>query len=48
MWKLQNTKNGDTLRFDEASTAAAVFEIMKRDGYHCFVIAPDGAVVNRC
>lgn len=46
MWKVQNTKNGDVMRFDEASTAKAVFEIMQRDGYRCFLVSPDGTVVN--
>jgi hypothetical protein len=48
MWKLRNAKNGDTFRFDEASTCMAVFEIMKREGYSLSVVSPDGTVVNIC
>lgn len=46
MWTLRNTKNKDEMRFDEAATCMAVFEIMKRDGYRMSVIAPDGTTVN--
>ena len=46
MWKVQNSKNQDAMRFDEAATAVAVFEIMKREGYRVVLVSPDGTVVN--
>lgn len=46
MWKVRNSKNQDTMRFDDAETAKAVFDIMKREGYRVFLVAPDGTTVN--
>lgn len=46
MWTVRNSKNQDAMRFDEAATAMAVFEIMKREGYRCLLISPDGTIVN--
>ena len=37
----------DTMRFDDAPTCMAVFDIMKREGYR-YIIAPDGTIVNSC
>lgn len=48
MWRVTNTKNKDTMRFDEACTALTVFELMRREGYHVNLIAPCGTVVNYC
>lgn len=47
MWKLRNIKNGDEIRFDDASTCVAVFDIMKRDGYAVVIIEPNGITVAR-
>lgn len=47
MWKVRNAKNQDTMRFDEAAVAMAVFEIMKREGYAVCLVSPDGTTVNR-
>jgi hypothetical protein len=48
MWKVQNSKNRDCFRFDDASTARDFFDILKRDGYSGMLIAPCGTVVNSC
>lgn len=47
LWKVVNSKNQDSMCFDEASTAVEVFEIMKKEGYQVSLIAPDGTTVNR-
>ena len=46
MWKVVNSRNQDTMRFDEAATAMAVFEIMKRDGYCVRLVTPCNVTVN--
>lgn len=46
MWTVENYKNKDKMRFDEAALALAVFELMKKEGYYVFLRSPDGTIVN--
>ena len=45
MWTLRNMKNGDVMRFDDASVCIAVFNLMKREGYSMSVLSPDGTTI---